>query len=113
MVDKVVKPWDVYRAHVEQILILILAKLQQLDSKVSKAVRWVLQARLDAMHCRHALAQHAPVLLSLAHRVGSATQEFEPWVKWVIMDALLAMAVGLLTTRVPSLQSAFRAIGWL
>lgn len=40
-------------------------------------------------------------------------QEFEPWFKWVIMDAVLALAISLIAKRVKSLRPVFRAIGWL
>lgn len=31
----------------------------------------------------------------------------------MIMDAVLALLIGLVATKVPRLQSCFRAIGWL
>ena len=45
MGDKVIKPWDVYRAHLKRILTVIVAKLQQIDKNVAAAVRWVLEVR--------------------------------------------------------------------
>ena len=103
-----VKPWDVYRAHLRRILEAILKKLRQADAKVSAAARWVLEVCVDAslpeqpvclMRCQTSLRLHA--------------QELEPWVKWVILDALLALVIGSISTKIPRLQSAFRAIGWL
>lgn len=40
-------------------------------------------------------------------------QEFEPWLKWVMLDALLSLAITLLATRVQRVKPALRAIGWL
>lgn len=45
MGDKVIKPWDVYRAHLKRILTVIVAKLHQIDQNVAAAVRWVLEVR--------------------------------------------------------------------
>ena len=85
------------------------------------SISWIAKSQKPFVgFCRHVqliplqacLGPTCTVLSLLTHTPGSAAQEFEPWVKWVIMDALLALAVGLLSTRVPRLQSAFRAIGW-
>jgi hypothetical protein len=40
-------------------------------------------------------------------------QEFEPWLKWVIMDALLSLAISILTRHAKHLKPIFNAIGWL
>ena len=60
MVDKVVKPWDVYRAHINWILTAILARLYQLDSELARAVRWLLQASSQALNCTHVMALLRP-----------------------------------------------------
>ena len=38
--------------------------------------------------------------------------EFEPWFKWVVLDAALALAVGALVRRVEALRPLFEAVGW-
>jgi hypothetical protein len=43
-----------------------------------------------------------------AHHV----QEFEPWLKWVILDAVLAIVVAALVRRVEPLRPLFESIGW-
>ena len=103
-----VKPGDVYRAHVRRILEFILKKLRQTDAKVSAAARWVLEVCCDA-----SLPAHPVCLMRGQRSLSLDAQELEPWVKWVILDALLALVIGLISTKVPRLQSAFRAIGWL
>lgn len=44
---------------------------------------------------------------------GVSVQEFEPWFKWLLLDSVLTLAVGLLSTQLPSSKKVFRAIGWL
>jgi len=112
MGDKVVKPWDVYRAHIIQVLAALIVAIRKIDSRVSAAVLWVLQVPQNTLENAHVLALCTCCWECYTRRALSA-QEFEPWVKWVIMDAVLALAVGLISPRVPRLQSAFRAIGWL
>lgn len=40
-------------------------------------------------------------------------QEFEPWFKWVIMDAVLALVVSVVARRIKRVRPVLRAIGWL
>ena len=40
-------------------------------------------------------------------------QEFEPWVKWVIMDAALAYFVGVSARHYLRLAHFYQAIGWM
>jgi hypothetical protein len=40
-------------------------------------------------------------------------QEFEPWFKWLVMDAVLALLVGAIAERALHLRPVLRAIGWL
>ena len=103
-----VKPWDVYHAHVRRVLKAIFKKLQQLDTQVSAAARWVLEVCCDAP-----LPEYLVCLMCCQTSLRLHAQELEPWVKWVILDALLALVIGSISTKMPRLQSAFRAIGWL
>ena len=56
------------------------------------------------------------LLLSLLRaRVDQAVcmlQEFEPWFKWLIMDAVLAYVVGVSARKWLRLASFYQAIGW-
>lgn len=45
MGDKIVKPWDVYRAQLRRILAVILAGIHQIDQALSAAICWVLEVR--------------------------------------------------------------------
>lgn len=42
-----------------------------------------------------------------------AVQEFEPWVKWVIMDAALAYFVGVSAKKYLRMAHVYQAIGWM
>lgn len=42
-----------------------------------------------------------------------AVQEFEPWVKWVIMDAALAYFVGVSARKYLRLAHVYQAVGWM
>jgi hypothetical protein len=39
-------------------------------------------------------------------------KEFEPWLKWVILDAVLALAAAAIVQRVESLRPTFELFGW-
>jgi len=39
-------------------------------------------------------------------------QEFQPWLKWIIFDALLTLLVGQLVKHVEVVRPLFEAIGW-
>ena len=56
MGDKVVTPWDVYRAHINQLLAALIVGIRKLDSKVSAAVLWVLQVPQNILQNAHVLA---------------------------------------------------------
>jgi hypothetical protein len=45
-----------------------------------------------------------------AHRLP---QEFQPWIKWLVFDAVLTLLLGLVVKRFESLRPVFEAIGWL
>lgn len=42
----------------------------------------------------------------------SMLQEFEPWFKWLIMDAVLAYFVGVSARKWLRLANFYQAIGW-
>eukprot|EP00884_Botryococcus_braunii_P008129 jgi/Botrbrau1/17317/Bobra.0015s0065.1 len=58
---------------------------------------------------------------SIRHRLLTALwdsfswlfEEFEPWLKWLLLDSILTLAVGVLSKQLPSSRKVFRAIGWL
>ena len=39
--------------------------------------------------------------------------EFQPWLKWLIFDAVLTLLVGALVRRAEPLRPLFEAVGWL
>ena len=39
------------------------------------------------------------------------TQEFQPWIKWLIFDALVTLAIGALLRRYKGLRPALEALG--
>lgn len=41
------------------------------------------------------------------------TQEFGPWWKWMVFDALLKLIARALARRSQRLESIFEAVGWL
>lgn len=41
-----------------------------------------------------------------------AAEEFDPWLKWVIFDALFALATARLAARVAAVRPLFIAVGW-
>ncbi|BDA47293.1 hypothetical protein COCOBI_10-1390 [Coccomyxa sp. Obi] len=45
--------------------------------------------------------------------VACVLEEFEPWFKWVILDAVLALVVSLVAKRIKRARPVLRAIGWL
>ena len=56
----------------------------------------------QAMSCHHS-----------ASPLWASAQEFEPWFKWMIMDAILALLLNITVHRVRGLRPVFLAIGWL
>jgi hypothetical protein len=40
-------------------------------------------------------------------------QEFEPWLKWLIFEAVLALIIRALVSRIAALEPFFEAIGLL
>ncbi|KAL0043063.1 hypothetical protein WJX79_008062 [Trebouxia sp. C0005] len=45
--------------------------------------------------------------------VSWVLEEFEPWVKWLIMDAVFAYFVGVSARHWLRLASLYQAIGWM
>lgn len=57
--------------------------------------------------------RHADRLPSrVSHPLLPLAQEFDPWLKWVVFDALLSLVVAALVKRVDSLRPFFETIGW-
>lgn len=52
-------------------------------------------------------------LFALNCFLDGTSQEFSPWWKWIIFDALLALIVGWLANRFEGLRPFFEAVGWL
>lgn len=42
----------------------------------------------------------------------SALQEFQPWLKWIIFDAVLTLVIGQLVKYCEGLRPLFEAVGW-
>ncbi|KAL3160613.1 hypothetical protein ABBQ32_010543 [Trebouxia sp. C0010 RCD-2024] len=49
----------------------------------------------------------------LIRLVAWVLEEFQPWVKWVIMDAALAYFVGVSAKKYLRLAHVYQAIGWM
>lgn len=77
----------------------------------------VLEVRICPLgRCR--AQQHPPVLqaqqvLMLLLSPLHGMQEFSPWLKWLILDAILALIVRALAANCEWLVPYFEAIGWL
>jgi hypothetical protein len=39
-------------------------------------------------------------------------QEFQPWLKWIIFDAVLTLIIGQLVKHVEAVRPLFEAVGW-
>lgn len=42
-----------------------------------------------------------------------AADEFDPWIKWVFLDALFALATACVARRVAALRPLFEVFGWV
>jgi hypothetical protein len=40
------------------------------------------------------------------------SQEFQPWLKWIIFDAVLTLVIGQLVKYFDGLRPLFEAVGW-
>ncbi|PNW75578.1 hypothetical protein CHLRE_12g532327v5 [Chlamydomonas reinhardtii] len=40
-------------------------------------------------------------------------EEFGPWIKWLVFDALLTLIVGFIASRFEATRPIFEAVGWL
>jgi hypothetical protein len=45
--------------------------------------------------------------------IRASAQDFSPWLKWLVFDALLTAMIGFLATRYKGLHPLFRALGRL
>lgn len=45
--------------------------------------------------------------------MGWHAQEFQPWLKWLVFDALLTLLLGLVVKRFEVLRPLVEAVGWL
>lgn len=79
-----------------------------------------------SLWCRAALIRHLPERIvsykegqpaalppALGDQRDCAAQEFAPWLKWLIFEAVLVVCVKALASRLQSLQPIFEAVGWL
>lgn len=48
----------------------------------------------------------------LARVVDWAADEFDPWIKWVVLDALFAVVTAAVARRVGAVRPLFEAFGW-
>ncbi len=48
----------------------------------------------------------------LVRVVEWAADEFDPWLKWVVLDALFALATAHVARRVALVRPLFEAVGW-
>jgi hypothetical protein len=42
----------------------------------------------------------------------ASLQEFQPWLKWIIFDAVLTLVIGQLVKYFERLRPLFEAVGW-
>ena len=61
----------------------------------------------------HASRSLARLVRLLKRTIDWVLDEFEPWLKWTILDACLALCAGLAARKVRAARPALRAIGWL
>lgn len=64
-------------------------------------------------HREHTAAPLTHVPLPGARPTHSHPQEFQPWIKWLVFDALLTLLLGLVVKRFEGLRPLFEAVGWL
>lgn len=49
----------------------------------------------------------------LRRAIDWVLEEFEPWFKWIVLDAVLSLCVGLAAKKFKTARPALRALGWL
>jgi hypothetical protein len=69
-------------------------------SRYAAVVRWA----------AHALAR---LRTWLAQLIDWAADEFDPWIKWVFLDALFALATACVARRVAAVRPLFEVFGWV
>ena len=80
----------------------VYAILAVLTRLLIRLVAWVLEVIMTSIF----------LTLSTSDQDQVVVQEFEPWVKWVIMDAALAYFVGVSAKKYLRLAHLYQAIGW-
>ncbi len=50
---------------------------------------------------------------ALWQAVSWVLEEFEPWLKWMVFDSIMALMLGYLGRRWKALQPYLEALGWL
>ncbi|KAK9832576.1 hypothetical protein WJX81_000055 [Elliptochloris bilobata] len=50
---------------------------------------------------------------ALARLLDWLLQEFEPWFKWMVFDAVLYLVANAAVKRLSRLRPAFEAVGWI
>jgi hypothetical protein len=45
--------------------------------------------------------------------ITALLEEFSPWLKWLVFDAVMSYIISLLAKRVPAVRNFFEAVGWL
>ena len=84
------------------------------SSLESLPVPFLLVAALVASSLAPLAARSLARLARLLRRaIDWVFDEFEPWLKWTILDACLALCVGLAARKVRAARPALRALGWL
>jgi len=48
----------------------------------------------------------------IARLIDWAGEEFDPWLKWIVFDALFALATAAVARRVAAVRPLFEAVGW-
>lgn len=74
-------------------------------------------ACMPHLRCRSVpLRAHQPCPPPPTHTCNACTrasQEFQPWLKWIIFDAVLTLVVGRLVKHAEFTRPLFEAIGWV
>lgn len=86
----------------------VYAILALLTRLLIRLLTWVLEVSVGPEVTIRLLSIHAN-----SDQDMLAVQEFEPWVKWVMMDAALAYFVGVSARHYLRLAHFYQAIGWL
>ncbi|GBF99682.1 hypothetical protein Rsub_12376 [Raphidocelis subcapitata] len=86
------------------------SKARRSGGAAADALAWARRAAAAHLRsCRDLLAKLKDWLRRL---IDFVLDEFEPWFKWVVLDAALALVVAVLAARVEPLRVLFETIGW-